>query len=84
MCRTALGALNQWFKVGVYKSPQARSYRALTTEIWSDPRLQILGSKGLEAPTNTTGNAKFDYSSDLSDRPEKFVRVALSKCNYFS
>jgi len=57
MCRTALGALNRRFKVGVYKSPQAHSKRAFTTEIWSDPREKILGSKGLEALTNTTGNA---------------------------
>jgi len=55
MCRTALGALNRRFKVGVYKSPQAHSKRAFTTEIWSDPREKILGSKGLEALTNTTG-----------------------------
>lgn len=76
MCRTALGALNQTFKwestnrIRLIPKPQGPQPKVtikerITTAAWADPRVKILGSKGFEAPTNTTGNACADYTSAL-------------------
>jgi len=38
MCRTALGALNQWFKWESLNRIRLTPEGVFTTEIWSDPR----------------------------------------------
>ena len=66
-CRTVLGALNRRFKwesanhirfICKYDEDNVHSTRMITTAFWNNSRVKILGSKGLEAPTNTTGNAR--------------------------